>query len=60
MSVNFDRNKCLTCAGCISICPKNALTFTKMRPEVDPKLCINCSICVRFCPVGAITLQKKS
>ena len=58
ISVAFNRERCIYCGGCVSVCPKDALTLKEIRMKVDPKKCIDCGICVRFCPVEAIKLRK--
>ena len=59
MAVEFNREKCLSCGGCVSVCPKDALTLKNMKMEVDPEKCIECGMCVDFCPVGAPFIKKK-
>lgn len=56
----FDLNKerCLRCGGCISVCPKEALELTEQGIIRDEEKCISCGICERFCPVGAIGVKK--
>jgi len=50
-----DREKCLACGGCISVCPQDALSMEGMKALVDDNKCISCAICIRICPVGAIS-----
>ncbi len=59
MAVESDRDKCLRCGGCVSVCPQMALDLQEHGIECDPKKCVNCSICVEFCPVEALSLVKK-
>jgi Fe-S-cluster-containing hydrogenase component 2 len=54
MVVSADKDKCLRCGGCVSVCPKNALNLSEHGIICDPKLCITCKICVNFCPVAAL------
>jgi len=54
-----NKEKCLRCGGCASICPKNALELTEQGIIRDEKKCINCGICEKFCPVGAIKVKKE-
>jgi len=60
MAVEVDKEKCISCAGCISVCPVTALVFDveAKNPKCDEKKCINCKNCIRFCPVGALRLKK--
>ena len=59
MSVKADRNKCIYCGGCVSVCPVNALTLKETRIEVDANKCIDCGACIKFCPVGALEKVEK-
>ncbi len=54
----WNKNKCLRCGGCISVCPNDALELTEHGIVRDEKKCINCGICELFCPVGAIKVKK--
>ncbi|MCK5476352.1 MAG: 4Fe-4S binding protein [Candidatus Aenigmarchaeota archaeon] len=49
-----NKKKCLSCGGCISICPKKAITLKKMNIIINKDLCIECKKCVLFCPVEAM------
>jgi len=49
-----DKNICLACGGCISVCTQDALSMCGGRAFVDDDKCISCAICIRICPVGAI------
>lgn len=59
MTVIVDKKKCLSCGGCVSVCPALALEMKRGIDVVcDPEKCINCALCVKFCPVGALKLLK--
>ncbi len=49
-----DEIKCLACGGCISICPKDALSMCAGKAYVTSNKCISCAICIKICPIGAI------
>jgi len=49
-----DETKCLACGGCISVCPKDALSMCAGKAYVTPNKCISCAICIKICPIGAI------
>jgi ferredoxin len=49
-----DKEKCLACGGCISICPQDALYWCGDKASVDEENCSSCALCIRICPVGAI------
>jgi len=58
MAWSINRDKCVRCAGCVSVCPVASLTFTEQKGiEVDDK-CTLCGICSKFCPVAAIEVEK--
>jgi ferredoxin len=50
-----DKMKCLSCGGCISVCPQDALSMCGGRAFVEDGKCISCAICIRTCPVGAVS-----
>jgi Fe-S-cluster-containing hydrogenase component 2 len=56
MAVNVNREKCIYCGGCTSVCPASALELKETGIDIDIKKCINCGKCVRFCPAGALWL----
>ena len=58
--ITVDKNKCIYCGGCTSVCPVGALTLKETYIEIDQDKCIQCGACERFCPVGAIKLVKKN
>ncbi|MBN1280779.1 MAG: 4Fe-4S binding protein [Candidatus Thermoplasmatota archaeon] len=51
------KDMCLACGGCISICPQDALLWISSKAEVNTVLCNSCSLCVKTCPIGAITWE---
>jgi ferredoxin len=53
-----DKAKCLSCGGCISVCPQDAVNMFGFRAFVDRDKCISCAICIRTCPVGAISGEE--
>jgi len=55
-----DRNMCLACGGCISVCPQDALSMFGGRALVSEEKCISCAICIRICPIGAISGRSAS
>lgn len=54
----LDREKCISCAGCISTCPDLALDMFGTDLQVFQESCTYCTLCVRFCPVGALSIEK--
>ncbi len=52
--VRVNHEKCLYCAGCVGVCPTDAITLYETIIEIDNEKCVNCLTCVKFCPVGAM------
>lgn len=55
----FFKEDCVGCGRCAEICPPNALTMLKKRPQLDKKKCIKCYCCQETCPFKAISLGRK-
>ena len=55
--IAIDRATCVQCAGCVSICPTQALDMHALELRCHDPLCIGCDLCVRFCPVVALGLE---
>ncbi len=48
-------DRCMSCGGCVGVCPSLALTLEKgSELKIDEDKCTDCGICTRFCPAGAI------
>lgn len=58
MAVIVDKNKCISCGGCVSVCPIMALELVDKFPSCNHNKCTNCNICVKFCPAAALALKK--
>jgi len=57
----INKEKCLKCGMCVSVCPRNALKLTEQGVVRDAEKCINCGICgicEKFCPAKAIKVKK--
>jgi len=54
------KQTCLACGGCISICPRDALTMIAGKAMVDKKKCTSCELCLKTCPIGAITWEGEN
>jgi 4Fe-4S ferredoxin len=61
----LDKNLCVGCDICKTVCPKEAITVTKIekkpgeraqkpRVKVDLEKCYYCGVCNSICPFGAI------
>ncbi len=51
---NVNSKNCLSCGGCISVCPQDAILMINSIANVTKEKCNSCAICIRTCPVGAI------
>lgn len=55
----IDKNKCISCGTCVSICPVGAISFDAQgKAVIDRAKCIHCGACQASCPVEAIDLDK--
>ncbi len=55
-----EREKCLACGGCISVCLQDAISMIASKALVNKEKCISCEICLKICPVGAMSWEEKS
>lgn len=60
VSLVLDKERCLKCTICSTVCPRQAVTIiageTDLDISIDPRLCVMCEICSHFCPTGAVQL----
>lgn len=56
MSVTIDKENCIGCETCLSICPVGALYMSDGKADVKAEDCINCGACISECPVNVISL----
>lgn len=55
--IEVDRDKCIDCGACFSLCPVDAIAFEKDRAVAfDVEKCVACGLCVDTCPTRAIHL----
>ncbi|MBN2072410.1 MAG: 4Fe-4S binding protein [Actinobacteria bacterium] len=54
-----DRDICIDCGACTSICITRALTLDKktFKLDFDKDRCILCELCIDSCPVSAIKVN---
>ncbi len=58
MAWKIDRDKCLRCGACVSVCPVLALELREDGIKNDTRRCTLCGICERVCPSRAIEVKK--
>ncbi len=56
--IAIDRQRCVDCGICSSVCPSGALSFTApaWRLQFEASRCLVCEQCIPSCPVEAIEL----
>lgn len=52
-----DMHNCLSCGGCVTICPVDAIIMENKVALVQSEKCISCEQCMNTCPVGAISME---
>lgn len=56
----IDKNKCIKCGQCSSICPPKAMTIkNKDFPNLTQNKCIRCWCCTEVCPQNAISRSSR-
>ncbi len=53
--VDVDHGRCISCAGCVGVCPVDTITLWGDHLTIADSPCISCGLCIQFCPVGALT-----
>ena len=54
--IRHDRDECVDCGSCISVCPKEVFSFDKdWVLQVESRRCILCGRCIIACPHQALT-----
>ena len=57
--VIWNKDKCVDCGACVSICPVGALSLDKdtFKLQFNYEKCIVCGCCVEACPLQAIEVR---
>jgi ferredoxin len=59
VTLMLDREKCVGCGTCLSVCPHAVLNLTDGRVEIgDRDACMECGACAQNCPVEAISVRS--
>lgn len=56
MRIKVDKNKCISCNKCKSVCPMEVDMLDEKRSRKNGTECIICEECIRACPKNAIKL----
>ncbi len=57
--LNLDRESCMDCGACVSLCPTRALHLTAdYSLQLDEDKCVYCELCISACPVRALKVSK--
>jgi len=51
--IAINTEKCVSCGGCIDLCPTIAISMVDDVVTVDSGTCTECKICVKVCPMRA-------
>jgi dissimilatory sulfite reductase (desulfoviridin) alpha/beta subunit/TusA-related sulfurtransferase len=54
----WDKEACITCKLCVSICPARAIEEKNEEFVLDADKCIYCGLCINNCPSSGWTAQK--
>lgn len=46
--------RCIYCAGCVGVCPHDAIELRETKIVFFRDKCTECNLCHKFCPTGAI------
>ena len=57
MAYKINKDICISCGGCASLCPVAAVAFKDGAYEIDPSKCVECGNCAENCPVEAIAKE---
>ena len=57
--VTRNKDRCIECGACVTICPSDALTRDPLTGEVrfDKESCIGCELCIPACPMRAMEVS---
>ncbi|KXB02695.1 hypothetical protein AKJ45_01880 [candidate division MSBL1 archaeon SCGC-AAA261F19] len=56
LKMKVDRDKCISCGACSSVCPSDAIEVPSRGVRVLG-VCTNCRLCIKACPMGAMEIE---
>ncbi len=57
--IGFRSELCTHCAGCVSLCPVDALRLRETQLVISEERCTSCELCIRSCPTGALLSEDE-
>jgi uncharacterized protein (DUF362 family)/Pyruvate/2-oxoacid:ferredoxin oxidoreductase delta subunit len=54
----LQRERCVRCGICATVCPVNAIALKEGYPVIDSNRCVSCLCCHEMCPPGAMTAKE--
>lgn len=58
-SIRLDKEACMHCGACVSVCPTDALKLDEDYALVlDEEECVYCKACIPVCPVRALSVKR--
>ena len=58
VTLALDRDKCIGCGLCVTVCPHRVLTMKDKKAEiVDFDGCMECGACSQNCPTEAVSVN---
>lgn len=55
----INKDKCIKCGACKSVCPHDSINFSNIGFEVKKERCLGCSQCANICPQKAISMESQ-
>jgi glycyl-radical enzyme activating protein len=52
----YNKNKCVQCLTCVSVCPRKANVVVDGKVEIDRDICVSCGSCCETCLYDARTI----
>ena len=57
MAYTIDKETCIGCGTCVSVCPRHNIRLEGGRPVFGGD-CIGCLSCIQYCPAEALNVGK--